>query len=65
MMFHSPLKQRVFDELFSGLSLLYLLDAEEVEELAQGLEAPEASDRESAAMFKAVAAAVRMAKTPD
>jgi hypothetical protein len=64
-MHESPLKQRVFDQLFNALALLFMLEDSEIEEIAKGLEDPSLSDRESEAMFKAAANAVRMAKEVD
>ena len=58
----SELDQRVLDELFNALSLLFLLSNEEIERIALAIEDFQNSDKDSHAMLKAVAKAIRMVK---
>lgn len=53
----SPLKQRVFDQLFQGLALCHLLEGSELLEIATGLRRAE-TDGDERQLFEAVADAV-------
>jgi hypothetical protein len=53
----SPLKQRVFDQLFSGLALCALLDRQELRDIAHGLNT-QALDPGERPMWCAVAQAL-------
>ena len=54
----SPLKQRVFDDLFSALALCNLLHRHELQEIVAGLRAAAPHPDDDGELFSAVADAV-------